>query len=202
MKSALIKNEQIQGTLRCSSLGKLENFSQENSGFHELLNLERSKSFAEGKEEGEKIGYARAKEEMEDLIQLLQSISDKMLEHKKELFHHLKPEVIDLVIAIAERVIRIELSQPEKLTKLIESFLTQSAFQGEVVKIFLAPEDMCIMEKTLNKIQYDMTEIKGIRIAVDPLQRQGDVRIETKSTLQNFTLSRELEDLRLKVARA
>lgn len=197
----IIRNETVQGVVRCLPGGEVTGAREISEGFHELLNLERAKAFAMGKEEGEKSGYRKAKEEIQTLFHLLQAISDKMLEQKKELFSHMRIEVIELVIAIAERVIRLELSQPEKMAKLIESFLDHTAFQGEIVKIFLAPEDMSMMEAALHKLEYDRSEIKGVRFESDVLQRQGDVRIETKASMMNFQLMRELEDVRQKVAR-
>lgn len=200
-EGCVIKNEPLTGVLRCSERGILERHSEEEEGFARLLREEREKAFARGQEEGEKRGYAKGKEEMEAFLQLLQTISEKLLEEKKALFHHLKPQIIEFSILLAERVMRIELSQPEKLAKLIETLLSHIAFQGEVVKIFLACEDLVMMEEKFARLNYDKKEIKGLRFASDTMQKRGDVRIETKSAILNFSLARELEDLRSKVLR-
>jgi flagellar biosynthesis/type III secretory pathway protein FliH len=199
--ASILKNEPIQGTIKCLQNGQIARGASEPEGFFELLNEERAKAYERGKEEGEKVGYAKAKEEMEAFLTLLQTITGKILEQKKTLFDELKPQFIEFAISLSERVIRIELSQPEKLAKLIESFLNHANFQGETLKIFLAPEDLVMMESQLSKLNYDKKEIKGVRFCPESLQKRGDVRIETKTSILNFSLSRELEDLRAKVLR-
>ncbi len=201
MSEVVLKDEIVQGTVRCTPLGQIQASETRESGFTELLNEEKQKACQRGREEGEKIGYAKAKEEMEAFLQLLQTITEKMLEEKKRLFDELKPDIIEFALTVAERVIRIELSQPEKLAKLIESFLTHSAFQGETLKVILAPEDLVMLESHLQKISYDNKEIKGLRFASDSFLRRADVRIETKTAILNFALSREMEDIRSKVLR-
>lgn len=197
----ILKNERVQGTLKCLPDGQVTRGPAESEGFFELLNEERSKAYERGRQEGEKIGYAKAKEEMEAFAALLQTITEKILEQKKTLFQELKPQFIDFALSLSERVLRIELSQPEKLAKLVESFLNHAQFQGEALKIFLAPEDLVMMETQLSRLNYDKKEIKGVRFYSESLQKRGDVRIETKTSILNFSLSRELEDLRSKVLR-
>jgi flagellar biosynthesis/type III secretory pathway protein FliH len=201
--SNLIKNENICGIVRCSQKGGIHLVEGDEQGLFNLLGEERTKAYQMGRDEGEKVGYEKAKEEMSAFLHLLQTLIGKLLEEKEKLYEGIKPEIIEFALAVSERLIRIELSQPEKLAKLIENFIhhATSSFQGENLKIYLSPEDLVMLESRLQKINYDKREIKGLKFFSDPLQKRGDVRIETKGSLLNFVLSREIEDLRSKILR-
>lgn len=170
----------------------------------DLVTIERIEAYQKGKEEGERQGYEKAQKELEAFVNLLQTMAAKILEQKKSLLEHLKPEIIEFSLAICERVIRQELAQPEKLARMIDSLLATAtaSLQGDLVKIILSPDDLILLENHLTKIQYDKHEIKGIRFNPDPTIRRGDCRIEAKTGLLNCTISRELEDLRSKVLRS
>lgn len=171
--------------------------------FFELMREECSKAYQMGRADGEKVGYEKAQEEQGALLHLLGAISEKFLEQKKQLLEKLKPEMIELAIACSERVVRVELSQREKLVKLIDSLLELNVafFEGEVVKIYLCPEDLVMIEASLTHQHSAKKEIKSLKFVSDSLMKRGDFRIETKQSLLNFNLSRELEDLRSKIMR-
>jgi flagellar assembly protein FliH len=205
-ESYVIKNESPYGVVKCLPRGETMVATQEDESlkFSELIDQERLKAYQMGKTEGEKIGYEKARDENSAFLLLFQKIVDKIIEEKKRLLEDLKPEVIDFAISCAERVIRIELSEPEKFVKLIDSFLmfTSPTFSGEVVKIILSPEDLVMIEGHLSKVSYDKKEIKGVRFIADPKLKTADFKIETKSGLLNFMVNRELEDLRSKILKA
>jgi flagellar biosynthesis/type III secretory pathway protein FliH len=176
-------------------------FSEKNSHHHPFVEEECSRAFQRGVEKGEKIGYERALNETRGLLDLLQTLTQKLLEQKKRLLDRLKPEIIEFAMTLCERIIRKELSQPEAMVKLINALLNGCApqFRNERVQIILAPEDLAMLEGHLTQIQYDKREITGIFFRADPLIKRGDCRIETQRGLLNYTISRELADLQAKV---
>ena len=166
-----------------------------------FLEDERAKAYHKGQDAGEKIGYAKALYETKGLLDLLQTLTRKLLEQKKRLLDQLKPEIIEFSIAVCEKVIRKELSQPETLVRLINSLLSvrDPNFQHEHLKIILAPEDLLLLEKYLTQISYDKREIEGVSFWEDSLIRRGDCRIEGQTGLLNYSIARELSDLSAKV---
>lgn len=167
----------------------------------DLFEEEWTQAFQKGEEKGERSGFEKAKKEMAPFLNLLQAIAGRLLEQKGRLLDQLKPEIIEFAIAICERIIRKELSQPESLVRLIQSLLgnASSALQQDILHIHLAPDDLIMLEEQLNHIHYDRQQIKGIRFAADPLMRRGDCRIESKTSLLNHDISRELLDLQSKL---
>ncbi len=196
----IIRGEKIDDTAILTPTRELL-FAEKNEQGLDFIKEECCKSFQKGQERGERVGYERALNETTALLGLLQTMTDKLLEQKKHLLEQLKPEVIECAIAICERVIRKELSQPEVLVQLINSLLAISTqhLQHDTIQIVLAPDDLMILENHLNQIQYDRREINGIRFTQDSLMKRGDCRIETKSGLLNHDISRELFELQSKV---
>lgn len=176
-------------------------FLQHDEATKDLFEEEWAKAFQKGEEKGERSGFERARKEMAPSLNLLQAIASRLLELKGRLLDQLKPEIIEFAIAICERIIRKELSQPEALVKLIQSLLgsASTAVQQDILHIHLAPDDLIMLEKQLNQIHYDRQQIKGIRFAADSLMRRGDCRIESKTSLLNHDISRELLDLQSKL---
>lgn len=176
---------------------------QEPFDLFNLIEEERQKAYDKGIADGERIGYEKAKEERELSLRLFQNIVAKILEEKRRLIDHLKPELIEFALVVSEKVIRSELSQKEKLVKLIDSYLALALpeFQGEIVKVILHPEDLMMITEEIEHLNGSAKEMKGVKFLSDPLICRGDIRIETKNHLLNFILTRELDDLRSKVLR-
>lgn len=158
-------------------------------------------AFHKGEKQGEKLGYERARVETKSLLHVLQTLSQKLLEHKHHLLEQMKPEVVEFAISVCERIIRKELSQPEALVKLINSLISYAAsmIHNDAVQLILAPDDLVMLESYLASIHYDKREIGGVSFRTDPLMQRGDCRLETRAALLNYTISRQLTDLQSKV---
>jgi flagellar biosynthesis/type III secretory pathway protein FliH len=176
-------------------------FSDKDQRSDDFIEEECRRSFQKGQERGEQIGYEKALGETTVLFSLLQTVATKLLEHKEKLLEHLKPEVVEFSITVCEQVIRNELSRPEALTTLIYSLLefSQSKHYGQSIQIVLSSDDLSLIETRLDQIQDEIGPIKGIVFQFDPLMKRGDCRIETKTGLLNYEISRELKLLQSKV---
>ncbi len=139
--------------------------------------------------------------EVKSLLDVLQTLSHKLLDYKQRLLEQLKPEVVEFSISVCERMIRKELSQPEVMVKLINSLLSYAAskIHTDTVHLILSAEDLVTLENHLASIHYDKREIGGVTLRSDPLMKRGDCRIETPTGLLNYSLSRQLDDLQSKV---
>lgn len=149
-----------------------------------------------GRDEGEKRGYAKAVEETKQLIALLHTIADRLMEHKKILLTQLKPEVVDFCLAVAEKIIRKELGDPKAHEMLVHSLLNQAmkTFTAEALTVYLAPDDLVMFQQSFP------LEGGQITYLADSLLQQGDCRIVAKSGLLSAQITRELEDLRAKLS--
>lgn len=189
----------IQETAILTASGELL-YSEGNQGFANLIEEECRKAAQEGEKRGEKIGYEKAKEEMQIHFTLLQRMTRKILEEKTRLLDAIKPEIVEFSLKLSEHLIRQELSRPESLIKLISSLLTvatTSVFEHDCVHVILAPEDLNLLGNHLSEIHFDRRAVGQLRFGSDPLMKRGDCRIEMKSGLLNYDIERELSHLQL-----
>ncbi len=195
----VIRGEAFYQVALLTSNGEL--LQQEGEACADLVEEECRKAFQRGQEKGEKIGYRKALDESKVHVDLLQTMARKILEQKKHLLDQLKPEIIEFAIAVCERVIRKELTQPQALVRLINSLLASAtpSLKNDTIRIVLSPDDFVMLEKSFHHIQYDEREVEGVRFVSDPLMRRGDCRVETKTGLLNYDISRELADLQSKI---
>lgn len=191
----IIRGETVQEVALLSASGEL--LCSEKEEFVDLAADENQRAFQRGEERGKR----NALEENKVFFDLLQTMTRKVLEQKHTLLDQLKPEIIEFALAICERVIRKELTQPQAFVRLINSLLSAAtlSLEDDYIQIILSPDDFMLLEKSFDQIHYDKHEIKGIRFASDSLVRRGDCRIETKSGILKYDILRELTDLQTKI---
>lgn len=195
----IIRGEMVRAVSLLTVTGEL--LPIQSTEISSLVEKDVEHAFQQGEERGEKKGYAKALEESKFFLSLLQTMTRKMLDHKNRLLDQLKPEIIEFSLAVCEKVIRKELTHPEIFVHLINALLNQSArtLGNETLHIILSPADFHLLEKQFSLIHYDKQEIAGLRFFSDPFIRQGDCRIEAKSGLLNYDISRELEEIQANV---
>lgn len=185
------------GTAVLSPKGELLAQSEKTA---DLFEEEKQSIFASGEQLGEKKGYEKARQELEVLFNLVQTMVHKLIEHKEKLLDQMKPEIVEFSLQICEKFVRRELSQPENFVKLINRLLhtATSHRDKESIQLVLAPDDLHLVETHLDRLEYDRTKIDKIHFLSDPMMRRGDVRIDTQTSLLNFDLAREFLELKLK----
>lgn len=180
----ILKNVSIVKELYLTA--KRELIEEKRSETFETLFAEEYRKAKElGALQGEKRGYQRAQEELGSLLLLVQRLSEKLLEQKKQLLEQMKPQMGELVLLIAEKVIRTQLQNREQLTHHIEQLieLAQQAFPDEKLKVFTAPCDQ------------SQLQVEGITFLPDPTLNPGDCRIEARSGMVQAAVKRLLEEL-------
>jgi flagellar biosynthesis/type III secretory pathway protein FliH len=193
---SIIRGGVVESTVILSAERELFYLSDETAEAS-LLEIECQKAYHQGWIEGEAKGYARAVEENEKLLLLLQTLAQKVLEHKKHFLQQVKPELIEFSMRVCERVIRKELSRPEHLIHLISLLLQANAphVEGETLSLLLAPADLVMLEPYLEQIAYDRQAISRIVFRADPSLCRGDCRLESKGSMLHYSIARELTEL-------
>lgn len=197
----IIRGERVEETAILTPTRELFISQKNGQKVSDFIAEETRRWFFKGQDSGEKIGYEKALQESKPLFSLLQTLSEKLLEQRKNLLEQIKPELIDIALAICEKVIRNELREPEGLIQLINAVLEESRTQlkSTFVQIYLAPEDLEMIEEHLSQIHYNKQRIQDLRFDADPLMQRGDCRIETQSELLNYAVARELADLKMQI---
>ncbi len=168
----------------------------QDEGTHPLMDEEIHRALEQGKEEGERAGYAKAYEEVRHLQVLLHTLSARLMAYRNDLLAILKPEVIDASILIAEQFIGNELSQPTARIRFLNQVLAQalSDFGNQPIKVIVSPEDQSLLH-TMG-ISLDP---KLVTWATDSLLSRGECRVESTEGLLNATVAHHLRYLKMKI---
>lgn len=163
--------------------------------FQHLFNATDSAESEEKKKIFEQ-GYTKARLELKEQVMLLEKMSKKLTDEKKELLERMKPEVIEFCILLTEQVIRQQLSDPTIFATMVHSLMAAIGRERVPLSVILSPEDLAMMMPFVEKEKHRLLHIY---FSSDPTVQRGDVRMECDSMLINCEVTRELESIRTHV---
>lgn len=164
-----------------------------------------------GRQEGEQAGYDKGLEagrqesidQFQHAISLLEQAAEQLRSERKQLFSHLKPELIRFALAVCGKVLRQQLKDPDILAALVEDMLDQATPMLSEMKahVVLSSESKTILGDRLDSIGV-YHDIGGLRWIVDKQMPANDLRIECDDGMLHFNLERQLEELEQRVLEA
>lgn len=178
------------------------------AGYRRGLKEGHLQGYEAGKSEGFDFGYQQGvkvvHEELKESVELLNSISGGFQINKLEMFESAKPELIKFSLAICEKLLRNELSDPITFVAVIEKLFQQakSILIDVPVDIVLAPEDLKLLQSNISTTGYTIEEINKANFVSDASMERGNCRIETSLGLINFDIRRLLQELEIKALEA
>ncbi len=174
-------------------------------GYRKGIQEGQKQGYEVGKEEGFEKGFEegaeQVKAELKVAIDLTNAIANRLAVKREDMFDQAKPEILKFCLNVCEKLIRQELSHSHTFVKMLETLLDQakSILKDSSVHIFLAPEDIEMLQKQTKSLDYDKESFKKIHFIPDPLMSRGDCRVETSLGLVNFDIKRLLANLEEKV---
>jgi len=113
------------------------------------------------------------------LLPALKSLVQELTTAKQVWLKQWEATALDVAVAIAEKVIRRELSQsPEISADLVKETLQLAAGNGEI-NIRLNPDDLNSMENGQSLLVDELKKLARSQIAADPNLQRGDCIVET-----------------------
>jgi flagellar biosynthesis/type III secretory pathway protein FliH len=197
----ILRGEKISGEVLISANRELVTLRIGEQKMHSLFEQEYQKAFEKGKSQGYKEGKRESQEALSHLHALMQKVAHRLLEHKQQLLHQLKPEIIEFALAAAFAVLKRELKEKETLIELIHHLLNKVSHyeSSEKWHLFLSPQDFVKLEEGLGYLAPSFQSKGGISIHPDPTLLNGDFRIESEKTLLKFSLEREMQQIKQEV---
>ena len=134
------------------------------------------KGYAAGKEEGFSKGY----ESVEALIVRMREITGKILQKRKDIMEEMESQVIDLVVLIAKKVIKI-ISKESKdiIVENVQHALAMVRKKGEII-IRINPIDLNISSDYLKKMTDSIEHEGTIQFIEDGLIERGGCVVESE----------------------
>jgi flagellar assembly protein FliH len=147
------------------------------------------KGFAQGEKDGFELGETKGRKRVENLDNLLGGIGDL----KDELVKRYEKEIIEMIFAIAKKVVHTRLDFEEKAVRgPILNALELSAGKNEI-NLKLNPEDLDYVESLRPELFSKFQSLKTIMITSDPAIKRGGCKLESDSGDIDATIETQLE---------
>ncbi len=138
----------------------------------------RQRARDEGFQQGLAEGQAEADRRSAELGRLIESLAAR----RQDLFVSAERDMIDLIIAFAERVIRAELaSRPESIRRTVTEAMS-ALLAAETIKIRLHPDDVSLIESIVGDLSQS-AENARVELVADDRLTPGGALIETDTQL-------------------
>jgi flagellar assembly protein FliH len=149
------------------------------------------KGFAQGEKDGFELGGAKAEKVLKNLEALLDEISQLRLRMGRQY----EREMLDLVYAIAGKIVHTELSVSETAVKdtILSALELTSEKRNMILKI--NPDDFDYVEKIRPDLFSRHTNIKSLMITPDPAISRGGCLLETPSGDVDASIETQLDGI-------
>lgn len=157
-----------------------------------LTERDLEEAYARGRREG----LAAAEEQLDGASQALASALEEVCRLRAALVHSSKQDMLRLVMAVAEQIIRREASvDPEVVVSIIENAL-QASVRADHYRVRVNPEDLA---KVTEKKPFFLASISGLKnLSIEPDSgiSSGGCRVDSELGEVDATLETQLESIR------
>lgn len=149
----------------------------------ELRRQAEEKGYEDGYAAGYAAGHEKARAEAEERVQhvlaSLQNAVGELHGLRRDLVRQAEADMIKFAVLIAEKILRTELTDPERTVGIARSILSEIRDDSQVTVFLPSPAYDRLMEKAGSGTD-GMPFGTNVKIAADPGLELGDVRIETE----------------------
>ena len=182
IQSANEEKEKILAEAK-SKAEKLQKEAQE-KGYKEGLEKGRAEGIAEGKAAGETIRQ-KAEEHLNKVAQL-----------RKETIEKLEPEIVELSVNIAEKILHQEVSlNPQVITELVVAALKILSDQ-DFILIRANPQDLEVLEENVQNLKRYLKNKAELEFLVDEEINRGFCRVESDHGMIEVNLDESLKEVK------
>jgi flagellar assembly protein FliH len=160
-----------------------------------LLNEARKRGYQDGWDDG----YKKGSEEVDRVIERVQTILDKTIERRNQIFVEVEQQIVDLILLIAKKVVKaISESQKEIVLNNINNALQKLKSKGDIsIRVNLSDLDMATKHK--DEFIKNFENIGNIKILEDTTVDTGGCVIETDFGSIDARISSQLTEIEEKI---
>lgn len=163
-----------------------------------------NKGFEKGNEEGYKIGYEKGyeiayeegKTASEKLIEEALDIKEDYIQLKNQLLRDTEEEIIELVIAIYEKVLYQKVEEDEELIISLVLNGIDKLEVSEKLTIIVSSDDYEIVNNAKNLILAKASLIDELDIRINSDMKKGDCMIETSMGSVDVGINNQLDEVK------
>ena len=180
------------------------------SGYAAGLQEGLESGLQEGRQSGREEGEAQAREEVltnlrketEAAAKMLRGVQAEFEKSWQHLFEGARTELLHLVIQIAERVLRREISEtPDAVLETLAAAIERMAGQCQLT-VEVHPEDRAAADKYIASIMDDLGSGEAITIKESESIERGGCRVRGPEAVVDLTLGTQLEILEKRLLEA
>lgn len=154
----------------------------------------------EAYEAGYRRGYAAALEQAQAEAERLRAEAAALLAEARRLREEIiaasEPEVVDLALAVAARVVHRQLQvEPETVVSVVRAALQRLCLRRQLV-VFVNPHDLEIVRSHRESLQQEVGEEATLYFLADPAIAPGGCRVESEGGQVDTTIDGQLQRLR------
>lgn len=149
----------------------------------------------QGFDEGYQAGYNQAIQESLNIIEASETIINGAYQAQKEIMINSEREMIELITAIAKKIIHKELkTQPDIIIKLTESAIRELK-DRDLVKVIVNPQNVEILQLAAQELKEKISSLEVIKIIEDRNIPMGGVIVESVSGKIDAQVDVQLEEI-------
>lgn len=149
------------------------------------------KGFAQGEKDGFELGEKKAVK----IIENIENLFNEMTNLKHDILKQHEREILDLIFAVAEKIVHHEVRSDETVIKNAILNALELAVEKNKIIFNVNPEDYDYVEKIRPEIVNQNKELKSIVITSDPAVTRGGCFLETPYGNIDATIESKLEKI-------
>jgi len=149
------------------------------------------KSFAQGEKDGFEFGEKKATKILENI----ENLFNEMLNLKHDILKQYEKEIVDLIFAVAEKIVHHEVRSKESVIKNTIFEALELAVEKSKVVFNVNPEDYDYVEKLRPELFNRNKGAKSIVVTSDPNVKRGGCYLETPYGNIDATIESKLEKI-------
>jgi flagellar biosynthesis/type III secretory pathway protein FliH len=163
----------------------------------ELVEAMKTQGYLDGLEQGANEARQQVRDENKAGVEAVAALTEKLSSAKDELVAENEDDIVDLILAVAEKVIGKQLEDdPKSVAEMLRSIMEENR-REEYIKVTLSKDLIPIQAKASEQIK-KLIESLGhqVDVTVDPDAKPGSLLVETSGGFTDLSVDTQLANIR------
>jgi flagellar assembly protein FliH len=164
-------------------------------GMQEKISGIEQEAYEKGFAQGEKDGFEFGEKKSIKITENIENLFSEMVSLKHEVSKQYEREIIDLIFAVAEKIVHYEVRSKESVIRNAIFEALEAAVEKSKVVFNVNPDDYDYVEKLRPELFKQNKGLKSIVVTSDPAVSRGGCYLETPYGNIDATIESKLEKI-------
>jgi flagellar assembly protein FliH len=150
-------------------------------------------AYIQGFTKGERAGIESGKKNFEPVLKSFRDALSELVEVRKEIYLNAEKDIVDLVLAIARKIVGDELASNKEVVLRIVKEALKKVVDHEGIKIRVSPSDLQFIKNAGSELSHLIDNIQGVTFVEDETILHGGCVIETDSGDIDARVEKQIE---------